>query len=267
MSPSGASGWGDGNRGGLRSGPGLMVALALVVLLGSCGSPDRGPFDPVAVPTVEDPTLVGPPPVSHGLSQHQVDRLVAATVGVRGLDCRRAQVGSGFGVAGGLVVTAAHVVAGIRAPALTIAGRELSSRVVAFDPVSDLAVLEPVGDPDGMVTLDLGEPVGGSVGAVLVHVEVGPRLVPAGIEHLVRATGADVYGRPADGRDAIVLSAVVRTGHSGAAVVDGHGRVVGVTFSRARGGSPVAYAVQAGALRGLLDAAVDSPEPAGPCID
>ena len=102
---------------------------------------------------------------------------------------------------------------------------------------------------------------------ILVHEADGPRLVPAGLEFLIRATGTDVYGGSADGRDAMVLSAGVLTGHSGAAVVDHTGRVVGVTFSRARGGSPVAYAVQVSALQSLLEHAQNSPEPAGPCID
>ncbi len=102
---------------------------------------------------------------------------------------------------------------------------------------------------------------------MLGHEADGPRLVPAGLEMLIRATGTDVYGRPADGRDAMVLAAGVLTGHSGAAVVDQAGRVVGVTFSRARGGDPVAYAVQAAAVQSLLGSAENSPEPAGPCID
>ena len=241
----------------------LLVALATGVL--ACGSENLS--EAVSVRDLGDSLEVDPPPVEHSLTDQVAGRLLAATVGVRGLDCRRAQGGSGFVVTGGLVVTAAHVVAGIAAPVLTVAGEQVTSRVVGFDPVADLAVLQPVSDLRGLSPLELGQPVAGSVAAILVHEAEGPRLVPAGLEFLIRATGTDVYGDPADGRDAMVLSAGVLTGHSGAAVVDHAGRVVGVTFSRARGGSPVAYAVHANAVRNLLERAQNSPEPAGPCIE
>ena len=241
----------------------LIVALATSVL--ACGSEDASKAAPVT--HLGSPIEVGAPPVEHNLTDQLSARLLAATVGVRGLDCGRAQVGSGFVVTGTLVVTAAHVVAGIDAPVLTVAGEQVASRVVGFDPVADLAVLQPVSDLHGLAPLQLGQPVAGSVVAILVHEADGPRLVPAGLEFLIRATGADVYGGSADGRDAMVLSAGVLTGHSGAAVVDHTGRVVGVTFSRARGGSPVAYAVQVSALQSLLEHAQNSPEPAGPCIE
>ena len=261
MTRSGSTGSDPLRRGITRLFP--IVVLTISGLACSAGDVPKT----VAVRHLGDSVEVGSPPVEHHLTDVVAAQLLAATVGVRGLDCGRAQVGSGFVVGGALVVTAAHVVAGIDAPVLTVAGEEVASRVVGFDPVADLAVLQPVSDLHGLAPLQLGQPVAGSVGAILVHEADGPRLVPAGLEMLIRATGTDVYGRPADGRDAMVLAAGVLTGHSGAAVVDQAGRVVGVTFSRARGGAPVAYAVQAAAVQSLLGSAENSPEPAGPCID
>jgi len=257
---------GDTGPDPLRQG--VTRAFLIVVLAASVAACNSA----VAPKTISvrysgNPVEVGPPPADHGLTDQVSARLLAATVGVRGLDCRRAQVGTGFVVAGPLVVTAAHVVAGIDAPVLIVAGEEVASRVVGFDPVADLAVLLPVNDIHGLAPLELGQPVAGSVGAILVHEADGARLVPAGLEHLIRAIGVDVYGRSSDGRDAMVLSAGVLTGHSGAAVVDRAGKVVGVIFSRARGGGPVAYAVQASAVTRLLERAENLPEPAGPCID
>ncbi len=242
------------------------LAAALTITLVAVGGSvaDRPTQNPSVV---VDPSEVGPPPVGHGLSDALVVRLSESTVGVRGLDCGRAQVGSGFVVAGGLVATSAHVVAGIAAPVVTVEGAEVATRVVGFDPVADLAVLAPVNHGKMPLPLALGEAVAGTVGAMLVHESTGPRLVPAGIARRIRATGADIYGREADGRDALILAATVVVGHSGAAVVDGAGRVVGITFSRARGGSPVAYAVQSNALQILLERVRSSPEPAGPCVN
>ena len=229
----------------------------------------RGPVTDVPVQdlsAVGDPFEVGPPPGRHGLSDDLVARLSGSTVGIRGLDCGRAQIGSGFVVAGGLVATSAHVVAGISAPVVTVDGDEVVTRVVGFDPVADLAVLAPAQHRKMPLPLAMGEAVAGTVGAILVYEATGPRLVPAGIAQRIRATGTDVYGREADGRDALILAAAVVGGHSGAAVVDGAGRVVGITFSRTRGGSPVAYAVQSNALQSLLERVRLSPEQAGPCV-
>ncbi len=242
----------------------MVAAVFGAILLVAGGDADRYPVAPAGVGGSAD---VGPPPDDHGLPTDLVERLLAATVRIRGLDCMRAQVGSGFLIDGGLVVTSAHVVAGIASPVVTTGMGEMATRVVGFDPVADLAVLEPVDDRALPAPIELGEAVAGSVGAILVHDEDGPRAVPMGIHRRIRATGADVYGRPASGRDALVLAASVETGHSGAAVVDGDGRVVGITFSRVRGGRPVAYAVQSGALRSLLERILVAPEEAGPCVD
>ena len=252
-------------------GPMVGAVLAAALLVGCGGDGDRVAAPDSVPTTVVDPTDVGPPPRDHGLAAEEVTRLLASTVHVRGLDCRTAQEGSGFVVSGGMVATGAHVVSGIEVPTVVLGSgdgrREVPSRVVAFDPVADLALLRPVDDGILPPPLDLGEMVEGTVGALLVHDGESVHAVPAGIARRIRATGADIYGEPADGRDALVLAATVRVGHSGGPVVDAEGRVVGVAFSRARGGSPVAYAVQATELRALMARVdVDPPGP-GPCRD
>ena len=61
---------------------------------------------------------------------------------VEGPACGRIQEGSGFVVAGDLVVTNAHVVAGsTTTPVSARTASVLDADVVAFDPVRDLAVL------------------------------------------------------------------------------------------------------------------------------
>jgi len=249
----------------------VSVILGAAPLVG-CGSAVDPVADPApAITTGADPTDVGPPPSDHGLSANLLSRLLDSTVHVRGLDCRTAQEGSGFVVDGGLVATGAHVVSGIEVPTIVIgvgdARREVASRVVAFDPVADLALLRPI---DGVAlppALGLGDVVEDTLGAILVHDGESARAVPAGIARRIRATGDDIYGRPAGGRDALVLAASVQVGHSGSAVVDADGRVVGVAFSRARGGTAVAYAVQATELRALMGRVDLDPPGHGPCRD
>ena len=196
-----------------------------------------------------------------------INSLLASVMQVRGLDCQTAQVGTGFVVADGLIATVAHVVAGITAPTVVVAGEEVTVEVVGFDPVSDLALLRPLRTIDLPPALDLGTAVAGTLGTALLHEGVsGPVALPIAVRRLIRATGDDIYGRPADGRDALELSAAIRTGHSGAPVVDGSGAVVGVLFSRLRGGGSVAYAVQAGELSRLLERTAYKATPTGPCL-
>jgi|GEM_PF-403800 len=202
----------------------------------------------------------------HGLPKSLVERLQASTVQVRGLDCRIAQFGTGFVVGPDLIATAAHVVAGILAPIVRLDGADISTRVVAFDPVSDLALLRPTGDVVLPPALELGYPTAGVMGVVLAHDGDGVRVVlPMVVDRLIRATGEDIYGRSGGGRDALELVASIRSGHSGAPVVDGDGLVLGVLFSRLRGGGPVAYAVQGSELALLVDGLAAGERGAGPC--
>jgi S1-C subfamily serine protease len=90
-------------------------------------------------------------------------------------------------------------------------------------------------------------------GPVRILVRRGNRPTPlrARIRRPIRATvrgpGAGPYRRAA-----LELDARVRLGDSGAAVVDAHGRVVGVLFARASSGAATAYAVDASAVQALL---------------
>ena len=246
----------------------VVVAVAVAASAGIViAAPDRGNEGvEVGLPTDTEASTTVTPTVgtSDGLP---TNRLLASVLQVRGLDCRTAQVGTGFVVADGLIATVAHVVAGITAPTVEVAGEEVAARVVGFDPVSDLALLRLIRALDLPPALDLGTAVAGTLGTVLVHEGTdGPVALPVVVRRLIRATGDDIYGRPADGRDALEITATIRTGHSGAPVVDGSGAVVGVLFSRLRGGGSVAYAVQAGELSRLLEETAHKATLTGPCL-
>ena len=136
-------------------------AAALMVLLAAC-SPDTEP-PPAATSTtsttaattstsaVTTSTAEVPATTVAEVPEVVLATTRAATFSVRGLDCRKAQIGTAFLVAPDLLATNAHVVAGIEVPILSVDNEEVSSRVVAFDPVSDLAILR--------IAQDLGEPM------------------------------------------------------------------------------------------------------------
>ena len=225
----------------------VVVAAALVWSVGGPGLP--GPY----IVPVDSSAGVGVPevPLEHGLEDDLLAEVRESTAHVHGLGCIAAQVGTGFVAGPDLVVTAAHVVAGLDAPIVDIGGVSTPSIVVAFDPRSDLAVLSTaVGLPPALPLADAS--AGQTVALVAYDDEGNPATSAVRIGRLIFAVGDDIYGDPADGRAALELTAEVVYGNSGGPLVDGTGAVVGVLFSRVRGGRAVAYAVQSAEVLELL---------------
>jgi S1-C subfamily serine protease len=126
----------------------------------------------------------------------------------------------------GLIVTNAHVVerGGLRIQCLD--GAELDANLVAADPRLDLAALsvEAVSLPEielgtsrqlrpGELVMALGHPWGVAHAATL---------------GMVIGVGSDLPESPLPGREWIAVSLHLRPGHSGGALIDGRGRLIGI---------------------------------------
>jgi S1-C subfamily serine protease len=158
----------------------------------------------------------------------------------------------------GYLVTSAHVVSGggaRRGKATLVDGRELGFEVVGRDPLSDLALLrteardlEPaeLGDAErlrvGQLVVAIGNPHGyaGSVTAGVVSA-LG-RSLPA--RHGAASRTID---------NVIQTDAALNPGNSGGALVDGHGRLVGINTAVAGVGLGLAVPVNA-ATRSIVSA-------------
>lgn len=209
----------------------------------------------------------GPPPEDVALPGAVRDRVRLSTAKVTGTACGRLLSGSGFTPAPDIVVTNAHVVAGVTRPSvLRTDGRRLQGTVVVFDPDRDLAVLRVPGfdrDP-----LPVGDADVGDEGAVYGH----PRgrdavtLSPARVESKVNARGLDLYGASPIRREVLVLAAALEPGDSGGALVDTGGRVIGVAFAVAPDRPSTAYALSSGELRRVLAQPRTEQVATGPCL-
>jgi S1-C subfamily serine protease len=144
----------------------------------------------------------------------------------------------------GLVVTNAHVVAGIAAPLVQIGRTVKATEVVLFDPSFDLAVLRVSGLSAPPLQLDPA-PVGrGTQAAVLGFPGGGPFTVDAaGVMAAFEAQGRDIYGHGLTVRNVYELNALVRPGNSGGPLVLPDGRVIGVVFSRSTVDPSIGYAL------------------------
>jgi S1-C subfamily serine protease len=150
-----------------------------------------------------------------------------------------------FAIGAGRVLTVAHVLR--RGQPVFVAGRR--ARVLTVDRRLDVAVLA-VGDAGPAA------PRGGSARAG-EHVTVrvlrsgAVRSLRATVRRTITARVSRVGGR-AQVRPALELAASVMPGDSGAPVVDGRGRVVGIVFAQASDREERAYAVDARALGSIL---------------
>ncbi len=148
--------------------------------------------------------------------QEAVQHAGASTVKVIGDGCGQIQEGSGFVVGPGLVVTNAHVIAGISHPEVEAGNSLLPTTVVSFDPRFDLAVMRVSGVDEPALTLDPNKSARGLQAAVLGYPGGGPfDVVPAGIMAEFEAEGRDIYGQGLAVRDVYEIQATVRPGNSG----------------------------------------------------
>lgn len=195
---------------------------------------------------------LGPPPAASGLDAATAERVARSTVEVVGGACDRIQEGTGFVVGTDLVATNAHVVAGENLPRVEReGGTPVNTTVVAFDPARDLALLSAPGLD--RPALRIGDTAVGGRGAVFGHPGGGPlRLAPFRVGRRGPATGSDIYDRGEVRRDILFLSAALRPGDSGSALVNRAGQVVGVAFAIAPDKPDVAYALSVTELRSIL---------------
>ncbi|REJ04291.1 serine protease [Microbacterium bovistercoris] len=157
--------------------------------------------------------------------------------------CGVVSSGSGFVVADDLIVTNAHVVAGVDAPIVELPGEPArDGRVVYFDPVDDLAVVAADVRADPLPLADTLQ--AGDGGVVQGYPHGGPfRTVPAGVIRAGALLIDDIYGMSTAERSVYTLQADVQPGNSGGPLLTQSGAVAGVVFARDEVQPQVGYAM------------------------
>ena len=167
-------------------------------------------------------------------------------------------LGSGVLISPGHVLTNNHVTQG--ADQIQVAlfdGRTAEARLVGADPETDLAVLAieladaptiVVGDSEGLrvgdVVLAVGNPFG-----------VGQTVT----QGIVSATGRNQLGLSTF-EDFIQTDAAINPGNSGGALIDAHGRLVGINtaiFSRSGGSQGIGFAIPSKLALGVLESILE----------
>ena len=230
---------------GARIGPALVVVavpVAVLVAATGCGS-------------------------EPGLDRQTI---TAATVRVRADGCGpRTELGTGTVIDDGLVVTAAHVVAGAeRVEIVDRLGATTTAAVVAFDPDLDVAALRAVGDVESPAPLRAEPGRAGERGVIgLVTPDGSVELIPVDVMQRVTIRTTDISRDEPVRRDGLRVAVTVDPGDSGAMVHLPDGGV-GIVWSRSTATSDQAWTVDLPAE--LLDSAARrsllAPVDTGPCL-
>ena len=219
-------------------------------------------FDPF--PALGGPLAQVPPPNPQVLRVPGVRAAAPSVVRILGTACGLGIEGSGWVAAPGIVVTAAHVVAGEHDTVVNPFGStaKLAAHAIGFDATNDIAVLHVPGL--GRRPLPLIDAQPGASVAVLGYPEDGPfDATPARIGVTTFALMTDAYGHGPVNRDVTTLRGTLRHGNSGGPAVDGNGAVETTVFA-ARVGGGGGFGVASSAVRGDL-ASAKGPVSTGPC--
>ncbi len=198
------------------------------------------------------------------------ETITEATVLVRADGCGpRTELGVGTSIGDGLVVTAAHVVAGAdRVEVVDRRGDTTAAEVVMLDPVLDVAALRPVTAPAASAALRADPAGGGEVGVIAIASTDGPvELVEVEVVQHVTILTTDIYRDEQVQRPGLRVAVAVEPGDSGAMVhLEGGG--VGIVWSRSTENSEQAWTVDLPAelLEPASRRALTTPADTGPCV-
>jgi len=197
-----------------------------------------------------------------------VEKAGASTVKIMGPGCGGILEGSGFVVAPDVVVTNAHVVAGVRRPVVLDRRGSHPAVAVLFDPNLDLAVLRATGVTDPPLSLEPRAVDRGTAGAVLGYPGGGPfDAEPAVVLARIDAVGRNIYGQGLTTRLVYELESRIRPGNSGGPLVRPDGSVAGVVFSRSVRNDDIGFALTSDEVAREVTPAEQrtTPVSTGPC--
>ena len=207
-------------------------------------------IDPL--PSVLGPAAPNEPPSPSVRRNPVIRRASASVVRVLGTACGVGVEGTGWFARPGLVVTAAHVVAGESDTHIQLPGSStlVPAKAVLFDSRNDIALLavNVHGRP-----LPLQQPQDGAAVAIVGYPEDGPlTATPSRVGRTATVLTQNAYGRGPVSRTVTALAGNIRHGDSGGPAIDTLGRVQATVFAArigSDGGFGTPTSIVADALR------------------
>lgn len=184
-----------------------------------------------------------PPPKS--ISNQVIASDEKSVVKIEGQGCGGLVEGSGFVASSGIVVTNAHVIAGIQNPLVIDDTGIHHATPIWFDPNLDLAVLRVNDLNDPPLTLDSSSLSYGDAAAVLGYPGDSPTLniQNAVVIDKIDAQGQNIYNQGLVNRMIYELESNVEPGNSGGPLIADNGQVAGIVFAKSADQSNIGYAL------------------------
>ena len=200
-----------------------------------------------------------------GLDLARLASLRRAVVEIHGnaAACAQSSSGSGFLAGKGLVVTNAHVVAGIGNIGVRQGNATQRATLIWFDPAQDVAVLRVTALSGAPLRLLGRAPDIGTDVAAVGFPAGGPLVaIPLRVRGNVDAVGDDLYGRSSVTRSLVALQGPpLAPGVSGSPVVTADGDVVAMLVGASTAKRDVGYAIPAFVLKDAVESAQQATEP------
>lgn len=205
-------------------------------------------FDPNRFPEVfsglEPNVDTSKPLPSIGELDPAVKKVRPSVVKIQGAACGKGSQGSGFIAAPNIVITNAHVVAGMAAPFVLDGGGRHRATVIAFDPELDMAILRTTGLAGEPLAMVADEVDNGTPGAVVGYPHNGDFTAdPAVLLELFHAVGRNIYSQGRVVRDVYSVKSVIEPGNSGGPLIDKEGRVIGLVFAESTTNDNLGFAL------------------------
>lgn len=226
------------------------------------------------LPTILEPFAPSVEPVEEEQWQPTPAQLAAqssvAKISGTAVQCGVNLTGSGFVVADQLVMTNAHVVAGLSSATVELEEGLLRGEVIYFDPTADIAVLRVADMSTPGLPMAQDDLERGDAAAFSGHPSGGP-LQTRGAVVASQATVsiADIYGEDPGPLSVYQLTAEVSQGNSGGPLLDAEGRTVGMIFAKSRSDEDIGFALSLDELERAMDQAEGRTNPVktGQCIE
>jgi S1-C subfamily serine protease len=180
-------------------------------------------------------------------------------VKLEGIGCGGLVEGSGFVAAKNLVITNAHVVAGIKNPFIFDSNGQHYASIIYFDPSLDLAILRTSNLAGSPLKINSSSINNGTIGAVMGYPGGGNlEAKTAAILDQINATGKNIYNQRSATREIYVLQADIIPGNSGGPFIGDDGSVDGLVFARSTVQNNQGYALVMAPIASALSSALNN---------
>lgn len=203
---------------------------------------DPNGFPDVFIGSEPTPTSVSQPTPADLAAAVTKDRM--SVVKIEGRGCGGIVEGSGFVAGDGMVVTDAHVIAGISNPYIVDSAGTHKATPIWFDPDLDFAILRTTDLAGTPLPIKVQAVDSGTPGGVLGYPGGGSfQAGSAAIIQEFTAVGRNIYNQGRTERDVYSIKANVVPGNSGGPLIDTDGNVIGVVFAASTAYNDVGYAL------------------------